>query len=70
MQPQLALAEEFVRIFRAYTVFYQMPGPVGGWLLSRSLVQFFPKIPKKGLTLILFGSIIRSGGGIPFVKCI
>ena len=47
MQPQLYLAEEFVRIFRAFRVLYQMTNrPVREWLLSRSLVKFSQNPPK------------------------
>jgi hypothetical protein len=57
---QLSLVEEFARIFRAFAVLYQIAGPVGGGLRNYSpVVLICPKIPKKGLTRILFGSIIN-----------
>ena len=61
MQPQLSLVEEFARTFRASAVLYQVAGRSvgGGWLRNYSpVVLICPKIPKKGLTTILFGSII------------
>jgi hypothetical protein len=49
MQPQLSLADEFGRIFRAFTVLYQMAGRLVGDGFSAGvfLDNFVPKFPKK-----------------------